>query len=106
MSKEQFYFIDVIVRSFIHIFSLSLSNLDIDIDSDVYAAPNVCESQLKHDIEKHTESKQSTDNTLTSNIKKNDEIDCKEKSSSEMQKNDSTQNKESLKAELHIDGKK
>lgn len=83
-------------------------SLDIDIDSEDYAVTDNCESQIKPDIEESTvsEAEDSAKNIQTPNIRTYDEIESKEKSSPEMQENDSTREKdisESLKAKLHID---
>lgn len=92
---------------------LQILNLDIDIDSEDYAATDVCESQIKHDIEKNdtvSDAQGSAENTQTSKTQQYDEIDSKEKASPEKQENDSTRKKdipELVKPKLHIDnGKK
>lgn len=88
-------------------------NLDIDIDSeDVCAVTDVCESQIKHDIEKNTtsEAEVNVETIQTANNQEYDVIDSNEKSSPEMQESHSIRHKdalESMKPKLHIEnGKK
>lgn len=86
----------------------SILNSDIDIDSEDYEVTDNCESQNKPDIEKTigSEAEKLAESAQTSNIQTYGEIYAKEKSSPEMQENNSTQEEaisESLKAKLYID---
>lgn len=72
---------------------------------------DVCEPQIKHDIEKNTVSGtiRSSENIQTSNIQLYDEIDSKEKSSPENLEIDSTRKKDIpvfVKPKLHINNGK